>query len=160
YQNDAGAPPLLPPARRDLPSCSQWNTRCYPHPSLLPEPGVACWHRWHVCWRWSPSRRSWASWAVMSGVTLRKEEPMASLLVFEFDRPDGAERMLGTLQQLQTQQLIQIQDAAIVSWGEGKKKPKTRQLTNMTGALALGGTFWGMLFGLLFFIPLLGAAIG
>jgi uncharacterized membrane protein len=96
----------------------------------------------------------------MSGVALRKAEHMASLLVLEFDRPDGADRMLGTLQQLQSQQLIQIQDAAIVSWETGKKKPKTRQLTNMTGALALGGTFWGMLFGLLFFVPLLGAAIG
>jgi uncharacterized membrane protein len=85
---------------------------------------------------------------------------MATLLALKFDRPDGADSVLGTLQQLQSQQLIQIQDAAIVSWEQGKKKPKTRQLTNMTGALALGGTFWGMLFGLLFFVPLLGAAIG
>jgi uncharacterized membrane protein len=85
---------------------------------------------------------------------------MASLLALKFDRPDGADHMLGTIQQLQAQQLIQIQDAAVVSWEAGKKKPKTRQLTSMTGALALGGTFWGMLFGLLFFVPFLGAAIG
>jgi uncharacterized membrane protein len=85
---------------------------------------------------------------------------MASLLALKFNRPDGAERVLGTLQQLQAQQLIQIQDAAIVTWETGKKKPKTRQLTSMTGAGALGGAFWGMLFGLLFFIPFLGLAIG
>jgi uncharacterized membrane protein len=85
---------------------------------------------------------------------------MASLLALKFDRPDGADRMLGAIQALQAQQLIQIQDAAVVSWEAGKKKPKTRQLTSMTGALALGGTFWGMLFGLLFFVPFLGAAIG
>jgi uncharacterized membrane protein len=85
---------------------------------------------------------------------------MATLLALKFDRPDGADRILGTLQQLQAQQLLQIQDAAVVSWETGKKKPKTRQLTSMTGALALGGTFWGMLFGLLFFAPFLGAAIG
>jgi hypothetical protein len=42
----------------------------------------------------------------------------------------------------------------------GRKKPKTEQLRSLTGALALGGAFWGLLFGLLFFIPLLGMAIG
>src|SRR5215831_9611003 len=85
---------------------------------------------------------------------------MASLLALKFDRPDGADRVLGTLQQLQAQQLIQIQDAAVVAWEQGKKKPKTRQLASMTGAGALGGAFWGMLFGLLFFIPLFGMAAG
>ena len=44
--------------------------------------------------------------------------------------------------------------------GEGKKKPKTRQLNHLAGAGALGGAFWGLLFGLIFFVPLLGAAIG
>jgi uncharacterized membrane protein len=85
---------------------------------------------------------------------------MASLVALKFDRPDGADRILGTLEQLQSQQLIQIEDAAVVSWEQGKKKPKTRQLASMTGAGALGGAFWGMLFGLLFFIPLFGMAAG
>ncbi len=61
---------------------------------------------------------------------------------------------------MQTQQLINIQDAAVVSWEQGKKKPKTRQLNNLAGAGALGGAFWGMLFGLIFFVPLLGLAVG
>jgi uncharacterized membrane protein len=56
--------------------------------------------------------------------------------------------------------LINVQDAAVVSWEVGKKKPKTRQLSNLAAAGALGGAFWGMLFGLIFFVPLLGAAIG
>jgi uncharacterized membrane protein len=64
------------------------------------------------------------------------------------------------LQSLQKQQLIQVQDAAIVTWPEGKKKPQTRQLHNMAGMGALDGAFWGMLFGLLFFVPLFGMAIG
>lgn len=85
---------------------------------------------------------------------------MATLSVLKFNTPTGADEMLGTLQSLQKQQLIQIQDAAIVSWPEGKKKPSTRQLQNMAGAGALGGAFWGLLFGLLFFIPFLGLAIG
>jgi uncharacterized membrane protein len=85
---------------------------------------------------------------------------MATLVALKFDRPDGADQVLGTLQQLQAQQLIQIEDAAVVSWEAGKKKPKTHQLASTTGAGALGGAFWGMLFGLLFFIPFLGLAIG
>jgi len=85
---------------------------------------------------------------------------MATLSMLKFDTPDGAQNFLGTLQDLQKQQLIQVQDAAIVTWPVGKKKPKTQQLHSMTGAGALGGAFWGMLFGLLFFIPFVGLAIG
>lgn len=85
---------------------------------------------------------------------------MASLTVWKFDTPDGADQALQKLQGLAKQQLIQIQDAATVTWPQGKKKPKTHQAASMTGAGALGGAFWGMLFGLLFFIPFLGMAIG
>ena len=85
---------------------------------------------------------------------------MTTLTAFEFNTVDGADRMSGLLQELQRQQLIQVHDAAIVSWPVGKKKPKTRQLHNMAGAGALTGAFWGMLFGLLFFVPFLGLAIG
>jgi uncharacterized membrane protein len=68
--------------------------------------------------------------------------------------------MVHLLESLQKQQLITVQDAAIVSWPVGKKKPKTRQLNNLAGIGALDGAFWGLLFGLLFFIPVLGMAIG
>ena len=85
---------------------------------------------------------------------------MASLTALKFSTTSGADTMLATLQSLQSQQLIQIQDAAIVRWPEGAKKPKTQQLTNLAGAGALGGAFWGMLFGLLFFVPFLGLAVG
>lgn len=85
---------------------------------------------------------------------------MASLTVLKFPNAEGAEQMLTTLERLQREHLITIVDAAIVSWPEGQKKPRTRQLYNLAGAGALGGAFWGMLFGLLFFVPFLGAAIG
>lgn len=85
---------------------------------------------------------------------------MAALTVWKFKTADGAAEALSALQALQGQQLVQIQDAAIVEWPQGKKKPKTRQIANLTGAGALGGAFWGMLFGLLFFIPFLGMAVG
>ena len=85
---------------------------------------------------------------------------MATLTVWKFDTPDGADRAVNTLKDLSKQQLITLHDAAVVTWPADAKKPKTRQLTNLAGAGALGGAFWGMLFGLIFFVPLLGAAIG
>lgn len=85
---------------------------------------------------------------------------MATFTVWRFDSADGAERAISTLQSLQSQELIKIHDAAAVTWEEGKRKPKTRQLHNLAGAGAMGGAFWGMLFGLLFFMPLLGMAVG
>jgi uncharacterized membrane protein len=85
---------------------------------------------------------------------------MATLTAWAFPTEDGAEQAVQRLQGLQAQQLITVQDAAVVSWAEGKKKPKTRQLNNLAGVGALGGAFWGMLFGLIFFVPLLGAAVG
>jgi uncharacterized membrane protein len=85
---------------------------------------------------------------------------MSTLSVWRFDTPDGADNAVTTLERLSRQQLISVHDAATVSWQDGAKKPKTRQLRNLAGAGALGGAFWGMLFGLLFLVPLLGAAIG
>src|SRR5437868_3557317 len=85
---------------------------------------------------------------------------MATMSVWKFPTADGAARAEDTLQELQRKELIQIHDAAIVTYPEGAKKPKTRQLRSMTGAGALGGAFWGLLFGLIFFVPLLGLAVG
>lgn len=84
-----------------------------------------------------------------------------ALTVWKFDTPQGAEEAARTLDDLAREQVINVHDAATVSWEVGKKKPKTRQLSgSTTGGGALGGAFWGMLFGLIFFVPLLGAAVG
>jgi uncharacterized membrane protein len=85
---------------------------------------------------------------------------MATLSVLKFDTPDGAQQMLGTLESLQKQQLIQIQDAAIVTWPQDKKKPKTQQLNSLGGRMAMMGAFWGLLFGLIFLVPIFGLAFG
>jgi uncharacterized membrane protein len=85
---------------------------------------------------------------------------MATLTVLKFKTPNGADQMLNQIKSLQKQELIKIQDAAIVSWPKGKKSPKTRQLENMAGIGALDGAFWGLLFGLLFFVPFFGLAVG
>jgi uncharacterized membrane protein len=85
---------------------------------------------------------------------------MATFTVWKFDSAGGADAALTTLERLQKEELIQVIDGAVVSWAEGSKKPKTRQLHSMAGAGAMGGAFWGFLFGLLFFVPLLGMAVG
>ena len=84
---------------------------------------------------------------------------MAEMIVFAFETEDGAIAMRDKLISLQKQQLIELEDAAVVIRPmEGK--PKVKQVASLTGAGALGGAFWGMLIGLLFFAPWLGLAIG
>ena len=85
---------------------------------------------------------------------------MTTLTVLKFPTAEGAGEMVAKLQDLQNQQLITVQDAAIVTWPVGAKKPKTKQLGSSTAVGALGGAFWGLLFGLLFFIPFFGMAVG
>ena len=85
---------------------------------------------------------------------------MATITVLKFDNAEGASEALDTVQSLTKQHLITLHDAAIVTWPEGKKQPKTKQLANLAGMGALDGAFWGMLFGLIFFVPFFGMAVG
>jgi uncharacterized membrane protein len=85
---------------------------------------------------------------------------VATLTVWRFPTPHGADEAEYTLKMLESQELIKLYDAAVVSWEEGAKKPRTRQLKNLTSAGMLGGSFWGLLFGLVFALPVLGVAVG
>ena len=85
---------------------------------------------------------------------------MATLTAWTFGTWDGANQAIGTLEALSKQGLITLHDAASVSWQPEKRRPRTRQVRNMTGPGALGGVFWGMLFGTIFLMPFAGAAIG
>lgn len=85
---------------------------------------------------------------------------MATLSVLKFATADGAQQGLDLVKQLSKQELIKLHDAATVTWPEGKKKPKTKQMVPLAGAGALDGAFWGMLFGLIFFVPWFGMAVG
>jgi uncharacterized membrane protein len=82
---------------------------------------------------------------------------MATLSVLKFNDPYGADRVMVALQGMQERELITLEDAAIVSWPQGNRKPKTRELH---GGSAGWGAFWGFLIGMIFFMPFLGAAIG
>jgi uncharacterized membrane protein len=85
---------------------------------------------------------------------------MATLTVWKFSDAGGAEKALETLKDLQKESLIDVYDAAVVSWPSDARKPKTKEMHSTTRAGALGGSFWGFLFGLIFFVPLLGMAVG
>jgi uncharacterized membrane protein len=85
---------------------------------------------------------------------------VATLTVWKFDTPEGAEQAYRVLGSLQSQQLIQLHDAAWVEWPVGKSKPKTRQAASPVAGGAAMGALWGLLFGLIFFVPLLGVALG
>ncbi|MFC7132747.1 MULTISPECIES: DUF1269 domain-containing protein [Salinibaculum] len=72
---------------------------------------------------------------------------------------DGAEKMREKMYDFQRRELITLEDAAVVVRNE-KGKAKVKQAHSLVGAGALGGAFWGMLIGLLFFAPWLGLIAG
>jgi hypothetical protein len=57
-------------------------------------------------------------------------------------------------------ELITLHDAAVVSWPADKRKPKIQQMNDLVGSGDFGGSFWGLPFGLIFVMPLLGMAVG
>ncbi|MFL5660582.1 MAG: DUF1269 domain-containing protein [Ktedonobacteraceae bacterium] len=84
---------------------------------------------------------------------------MSNLFVLKFADEMTAQRVLEEMKRFQDQQLIKIDDAAIVT-RQMDGRTRVKQANDLVGAGALGGAFWGMLIGLLFLSPLLGAAIG
>ena len=85
---------------------------------------------------------------------------MATLTAWKFDDPDQAEEATGVLQDLHHLGLINLIDAAWVTWPAGKRGPKTHPLHHPTALGAVGGGFFGLLLGLIFFVPILGLALG
>jgi uncharacterized membrane protein len=79
--------------------------------------------------------------------------------VFAFKDETGATEMRDALAGLQKKHLISLADAAVVI-RKPDGKVKIKQAVSLVGAGALGGAFWGMLIGLLFWMPWLGLAIG
>lgn len=84
---------------------------------------------------------------------------MGELIVFAFDNEQNAFDVRDTLVRLQKQHLIVLEDAAVVVRKQDGKV-KVKQAVSLVGEGALGGAFWGMLIGLLFWAPWLGLVIG
>ena len=84
---------------------------------------------------------------------------MADLLVIGFDSEERAEEVRRRLLAMQKEYLIQLGDAVVaVKRPDGNVKLK--QLVNPVAAGAMSGVIWGSLIGLLFMMPLAGAAVG
>jgi uncharacterized membrane protein len=84
---------------------------------------------------------------------------MSTLVVLTFKDEASAEQMRDKLVGLQKLELIKLSDAAVVV-RQQDGKVKVKQAVSLVGAGALGGAFWGMLIGLLFWAPWLGLAVG
>ncbi|HWQ49447.1 MAG TPA: DUF1269 domain-containing protein [Methanosarcina sp.] len=84
---------------------------------------------------------------------------MSELIVFAFPNEKGASEMDEAINRLKKEQLITLDDAAIVVRNHDGKV-KVKQAVNLVGTGTVGGAFWGMLIGLLFWMPWLGMAVG
>lgn len=84
---------------------------------------------------------------------------MADLVVVAFDTVTGAEEVRDAMVQMQKEHIVTLEDAAVVV-RKPDGKVKVKQAVSLVGQGALGGAFWGMLIGLLFFAPWLGLAVG
>ena len=84
---------------------------------------------------------------------------MSDLVAISFDNEHTAFEMRATLAKMQKEYLIDMEDVVVVTKDE-EEKVKLHQAVNLTAAGAVGDGFWGMLIGMIFLNPLLGAALG
>lgn len=84
---------------------------------------------------------------------------MSQLIAVAFKDEKSAFSMRDKLMEMQKEYLIEMEDAVVVT-KNAEQKVKLHQSVNLTAAGAMGGTFWGMLIGMLFLSPLAGAAVG
>ena len=84
---------------------------------------------------------------------------MSDLVVLALDTEIGAEEMRDELVRLQKEHLITLSDAAVVV-RQQDAHVKVKQAVSVVGVGAMGGAFWGLLIGILFWMPWLGKIIG
>lgn len=85
---------------------------------------------------------------------------MNTLTVWRFTSSEALEDALAQLERLAAEGAVTIDDAAVVSWPPGRRKPSTRTLGSVTGPGSLWGGFWGMLLALIFLVPIAGPTFG
>jgi uncharacterized membrane protein len=84
---------------------------------------------------------------------------MAELVVIAFATEAKAEEVRQKLLAMQKDYLIELGDA-VIAVKDSRGHIKLNQLLSTTTVGAVSGTFWGSLIGLIFLMPLAGAAIG
>src|SRR5262245_12940850 len=84
---------------------------------------------------------------------------MSDLVVIVFPTEKKAEEVRQKLLGMQKEYLIELTDA-VIAVKDDKGRVKLNQMLNTTATSAVSGTFWGALIGLIFLMPLAGAALG
>jgi uncharacterized membrane protein len=84
---------------------------------------------------------------------------MSNLVVLAFKDEGGAAAFTSEVERMQKMNILKLDDAATVT-RNAEGKVKVKQANSLVGAGAFGGAFWGMLIGLLFWMPWLGLAVG
>jgi uncharacterized membrane protein len=84
---------------------------------------------------------------------------MSDLVVIAFPTEAKAEEVRQKLLAMQKEYLIELSDA-VIAVKDANGHIKLNQMINTTAAGAVTGTFWGALIGLIFLMPLAGAALG
>ena len=84
---------------------------------------------------------------------------MSTLVAVVFDDESTAFDMRAALVKMQRNYLIELEDAVVVTRDQ-KGKTRLDQAMSLTSMGAAGGGFWGLLIGMIFLNPLLGAVVG
>jgi len=86
---------------------------------------------------------------------------MATLVAIGYPDQGTAEQARQTVQELESELIIQADQVAAISRDlQGKYHVTTTHGGASTAGGAIWGSFWGLLFGLLFFVPFAGLALG
>ena len=84
---------------------------------------------------------------------------MSDLVVIAFPSEAKAEEVRQKLLAMQKEYLVELGDA-VIAVKDAHGRIKLNQLINTTGIGAVSGAFWGTLIGLIFLMPIAGAALG
>lgn len=85
---------------------------------------------------------------------------MTTFTVWKFDDPAGADRALAILKDAQSDRLVKLVDHAVVTWPADASRPETDIVHEDKRRGTGWGAFLGAFVGMLFFAPVLGAAVG
>ena len=76
-----------------------------------------------------------------------------TLSVWTFATSNAAEHAESLLLRLESERLISVDDAAFVSWQVDPLRPESRQVDTRVGPGTLSGSFWRLLFDVIFVVP-------
>ncbi|AEV84877.1 membrane protein [Actinoplanes sp. SE50] len=85
---------------------------------------------------------------------------MTTFTVWKYDDPQGAEHAFRAIRYAADDNLVEVVDHATVSWPAGAAEPDTHHAHDSNRQGVGWGAFWGFVFGSLFFMPVVGSAVG